>query len=197
MHENRNVQMFARDIDKLYINPVSLLRVFACSVLEDENKRNSLMTSMDRYNFTRVYEKVCEFFETRCWFRSESCLILSFFSFFSFIIFNITFLIADFILSDLFFSPSNLPTREKMFDAIDIRIHFATKYEPMSIHFLRVYSISEIWGDKLETFLFCVFIVLCYFFIKNISKRLYFYYIERFLNSREKILLEFLYLYSI
>lgn len=58
------MQMFARDIDKLYINPVSLLRVFA--ILEDENKRNSLMTSMDRYNFTRVYEKVCEFFETRC-----------------------------------------------------------------------------------------------------------------------------------
>lgn len=165
MHENRNVQMFARDIDKLYINPVSLLRVFACSVLEDENKRNSLMTSMDRYNFTRVYEKVCEFFETRCWFRSESCLILSFFSFFSFIIFNITFLIADFILSDLFFSPSNLPTREKMFDAIDIRIHFATKYEPMSIHFLRVYSISEIWGDKLETFLF--FVLCLYFFNKH------------------------------
>lgn len=118
-----------------------------------------------------------------------------FFSSFSFIIFNITFLIADFILSDLFFSPSNLPTREKMFDAIDIRIHFATKYEPMSIHFLRVYSISEIWGDKLETFLCCVCILE--FFNKNIFKRIYFYYIERFLNSREKILLEFLYLYSI
>lgn len=90
--------------------------------------------------------------------------------FFSFI-FRYHFLDSRFYFIFHLFSPSSL--REK------IRRDRHTKYEPMSIYLLCVYSISEIWENKFETFLF-----LCCL-LKTFLKESIFHY-TRFLDSERK-----------
>lgn len=90
--------------------------------------------------------------------------------FFSFI-FRYHFLDSGFYFIFHLFSPSSL--REK------IRRDRHTKYEPMSIYFLSIYSISEIWENKFEMFLF-----LCCL-LKTFLKESIFHY-TRFLDSERK-----------
>lgn len=90
--------------------------------------------------------------------------------FFSFI-FRYHFLDSGFYFIFHLFSPSSL--REK------IRRDRHTKYEPMSIYLFCVYSISEIWENKFETFLF-----LCCL-LKTFLKESIFHY-TRFLDSEKK-----------
>lgn len=101
--------------------------------------------------------------------------------FFSFI-FRYHFLDSGFYFIFHLFSPSSL--REK------IRRDRHTKYEPMSIYLLCVYSISEIWENKFETFLF-----LCCL-LKTFPKESIFHY-TRFLDSERKNIARVLYLYCI
>lgn len=127
--------MFARDIDddKLY-KSVPLSRVFVLFFFfEDKSKRNS---SSD---VNEVYEKVCKFFETRCWFRSETS-VLHIFSFLL-LFFNIHLLNSGFyFIFYLIFSPFiKSDGRWKNCDAIDTRTD-------VNLRILCVYSISEIWG---------------------------------------------------
>lgn len=135
--------MFARDIDddKLY-KSVPLSRVFVLFFfffLKTKTSEILLVTSMNRYNFTRVYEKVCKFFETRCWFRSETS-VLHIFSFLL-LFFNIHLLNSGFyfIFYLIFFPFIKSDGWWKNCDAIDTRTD-------VNLRILCVYSISEIWG---------------------------------------------------
>lgn len=145
-----------------------MLRVFLLLFLEAKTSEILEWRQRMSYNFTRVYEKVCKFFETRRWFGSESSVPCPLF--FSFLLFfDITFLIADFILYFIFFLPR---VCVKKSDAIDTR-------NTMLIYLLCVYSISEIWENKFETFLF-----LCCL-LKTFLKESIFHY-TRFLDSERK-----------
>lgn len=94
-----------------------MLRVFLLLFLEAKTSEILEWRQRMSYNFTRVYEKVCKFFETRRWFGSESSVPCPLF--FSFLLFfDITFLIADFILYFIFFLPR---VCVKKSDAIDTR----------------------------------------------------------------------------
>lgn len=179
--------MFARDIDddKLYKSvPLSRVFVLFCFFffLKTKTSEILLVTSMNRYNFTRVYEKVCKFFETRCWFRSETSVLHIFFYFLIF-----TFLIADFILYFIWFFPpsSSLTEGEKI--AMRLTHELMSTYEfSVFIPFLKSGE------NKFETFFtFALFIFLSKAFLKesifvmlncsaleeNIARVLYLYFL--------------------